>query len=823
MIKKLLSVILTVCMIAVMMPEGAVFADTQEITIDGIIYSCDAETGTAAVTGYDSSATGDITLPSNVEYDGAAYRVTEIRSSAFYECKNLISITVSENVTTIGRSAFASCDSLESISVAKGNSGYCSDNGVLFEISEGTDEIKAVKCPAGKTGSYEIPDKITVNNTDYTVNAIGESAFAFCTKLDSVTFASGSKLKTIGERAFWDCIFTGIELPDSVESIETSAFTGCESLKGIKIPAAVAGVDGSAFQNCKALVSITVDEGNANYSSQEGVLFDKNKTIIISYPVGKTGDYTIPKEVKTVGSYAFSGYENGSIAFEEGSKAEELGDYAFSRCGFTTMQLPDNLKAIGNGAFYNCRSLADIKIPSGVTGIGNSAFLGCRSLTAIEIPAGMVRIGKKAFESCSKLESIEIPAGVTAIEKETFYSCTALAEVKFAQGSNIKTIGKNAFYKCSSLKNIELPNSLNCIEESTFNMAGLTEIIIPGSVREIKTKAFAECRSLEIITLTDSIEIIGDYAFNRCEKLMTVLYEGTLMQWEGIDIGYRNSDIKSREIVKFINVKPEPADRTYSSITLKTVSGAEYSIDGGRNWQETPVFTGLSAGTAYTFEVRYKADDDYEASVPVSAKISTLSYTSPSEPAINITDKKGGSVIYDRTGHTVTITPGDNYCIKEIYLDGIPVPVTDETMVLENIYGWSRISVTFEKKQEDIFVPDKYISSLKLTVRSSRASKGNICIKVTSVTDSAGNPIDLAALKEKGYVVKFKFYRSTEKSSKYTAKVEKDTDKNSYINTAGKKGTKYYYKVRVIIYDSNGSLVSQSGLKQCRYAARLWN
>ena len=102
------------------------------------------------------------------------------------------------------------------------------------------------------------------------------------------------------------------------------------------------------------------------------------------------------------------------------------------------------------------------------------------------------------------------------------------------------------------------------------------------------------------------------------------------------------------------------------------------------------------------------------------------------------------------------------------------------------------------------------IKEVKLTARTSKTAKKNIKVTVNG---------DVTALKDAGYTVKYKFYRSTKKASKYTAKVTKDT--NTYTNTIGKKGTKYYYKARVLVYDGD-TLVGQTALKQCKYGARIW-
>ena len=109
------------------------------------------------------------------------------------------------------------------------------------------------------------------------------------------------------------------------------------------------------------------------------------------------------------------------------------------------------------------------------------------------------------------------------------------------------------------------------------------------------------------------------------------------------------------------------------------------------------------------------------------------------------------------------------------------------------------------------------VPDMSLKARSSKTSKKNI--KVTLTVDKS-TAAAIKEIKEMGYTVKYKYYRSTKKASKYQAKVTKTT--KSFTNTAGKKGTKYYYKARIQVYDKDGNLVAQTTLKQCRYAARTW-
>lgn len=191
------------------------------------------------------------------------------------------------------------------------------------------------------------------------------------------------------------------------------------------------------------------------------------------------------------------------------------------------------------------------------------------------------------------------------------------------------------------------------------------------------------------------------------------------------------------------------------------------------------------------------------------------------KPEITV-DNAQGKVELSADGTTATITPNDGYEIDKVTVNGKEVTAVDNKVT--GLKTGDKVVVTFKEKAapEPEFDVQKYVSELKIVARSSKTAKKNIRVKVASVTDQNGTAVDLADLKAKGYTVKYKFYRSDKKASKYTAKVEKNIDTNSYVNTTGKNGAKYFYKVRIMIYDNDGKLVAKSALKQCKYASRTW-
>ena len=167
-------------------------------------------------------------------------------------------------------------------------------------------------------------------------------------------------------------------------------------------------------------------------------------------------------------------------------------------------------------------------------------------------------------------------------------------------------------------------------------------------------------------------------------------------------------------------------------------------------------------------------------------------------------------------GTKATITVEEGYEITDVLVNGVSLGKVTEVTGLKT-------GDKVEIKTAAVFNIESYVKDLKLVARSSKTANKNVRVKVDSVTDQNGNSVDLSELKDKGYTVKYKFYRSEKKSSKYGARFEKDTDNNSYINNTGKKGVKYFYKVRVMVYDANGKLAAQTELNQCRYAVRTWS
>ena len=296
-----------------------------------------------------------------------------------------------------------------------------------------------------------------------------------------------------------------IENPGNVGQ---TTFKGLDTLTSVAIPASVAAIQSGVFNNCHSLTSIVVDGANANYSSREGILYNKNLSVLLHCPNGKAGTVTIPSGVVALEGAAFRGCSKlTSVRLPD--SLTRIENSAFQECtSLSSGSLPGKLIQIGRFAFWFCSSLKSVTIPPGVTTIDHSAFARCSSLEAITLPASVTTIGSEAFSGCRSLKSIRIPPGVTQFGEEAFAHCERLSKVALPPG--LKGIPAYGFLRCTSLTRVKIPESVTHIGEGAFSICtGLTSVNIPKKVISIGHAAFRDCRNLGKATFSGNAPRLG--------------------------------------------------------------------------------------------------------------------------------------------------------------------------------------------------------------------------------------------------------------------------------------------------------------------------
>lgn len=325
---------------------------------------------------YCSGISGALTLPTSLK---------KLGDGAFYGCSKLTSVTIPATLTDIGYYCFLESNLVTAFNVNSSNPDYTSVDGMLMSKNQDT----LFSCPPAKTGTITVPS---------TVKLIGSYAFYNCTKI-SGTLTIPASVDYIGYYSFYNCslissfevnpqnlYFTAengvlfsktkdrllvypvaksgvYQMPTTIKTIDPAAFAFCSSITGpLQLPASVTSIGLYAFYNCTQISALDVDAGNTEFSSDNGVLYKHEMDTLLVCPLGKTGNYTIPENVKYISYSAFGGCSGiTSITFP--TTLTGIGNYAFAYCtGLSKIQISKSTSNIANGAFYSCSNLVEISI-----------------------------------------------------------------------------------------------------------------------------------------------------------------------------------------------------------------------------------------------------------------------------------------------------------------------------------------------------------------------------------------------------------------------------------------------------------------------------
>ena len=413
------------------------------------------------------SPTGHVTVPSSL----GGFPVVGIGDYAFYGLYSahykLESVTIPNGVTRIGKRAFSGCPNLTDVTIPasmavvdNGAFSGCSNlKGVHISNLVNWCQITFVYSSNPLRQAHELylnGERVTRLAIPESVTAIGDDAFAGCSGLTEVMFPNS--VTNIGNSSFMGCSgLMELALPSSVVKIGTWAFRGCSGLTEVEIPHGVKVIGGGVFLDCSSLTKITVEPGNENYVSQNGLLLTKDgKTL----KEGVNGEVVIPSSVTSIAYAAFAG-----------------------RGGLTQVTLPNGIRTIDALAFSDCDSLTEVVIPSSVVNIGRLAFVRS-GLTSISVEEGNEFYSSRNGMLLSK-------DGTTLIQG-------ANGEVEFPPC--VRMIGEMAFMRCSGLTRLVIPDSVTNIASKAFAYyRGLTDAWLPRHLEgKFSANVFEDCGNMTL-------------------------------------------------------------------------------------------------------------------------------------------------------------------------------------------------------------------------------------------------------------------------------------------------------------------------------------
>ena len=468
---------------------------------------------------------------------------------SWYEYRNSINtVIIEDGVTSIGKWAFGNC-----INVTK------------VTIPNGVTRIENWAFGGCNITSLIIPNGVT---------SIGNYVFYRCENMVSISIPNS--LESIGNNTFSGCSgLLSIDIPDHVTSIGNYAFEYCNGLTSFTIPKSVISIGKYAFRDCSKLASFDVAADNPNYSSKDGVLFNKDQTLLIKYPTGcSRTSYTIPNSVTSIAARAFencyslmsitipSGVTDiGDEAFDGAYNISSITNYSvtpqvisantFTQLAACTLYVPaESIEAYKAADVW--KDLGTIKaidtptpciIASGTCGANLTWELSCDSVLTISGTGDMTNwsasVSVPWYNYLDNIAYLSLPDGLTSIGQLAFCLCKALTSVTIP--NTVTSIGRSAFDQCSGLTSVTIPNSVTSIGDDVFYLCkGLTSPIytskifaflpysysgsysIPDGIESIVGGAFEYRSSLTSVSIPNSVTNIGQRAFAECNRLLSI-------------------------------------------------------------------------------------------------------------------------------------------------------------------------------------------------------------------------------------------------------------------------------------------------------------
>lgn len=548
---------------------------------------------------FDCSELKEITLGENLKEIssnafGRCYALKEVNNNsteleiigeyAFYDCRELKQFTLNEVISVIEDNAFRGASILSifnksSLVLKKGSNEYgrIALNAINIYTNESENRIRIENDFIYYEELDEDNNLVDLYLLEYIgdnseieisadVTVIARNAFKNNDTIYNVTFEENSKLREIGDYAFYNCYISSLEMPSTIEKVGISGLESISSnlyydnendayyignsennyliLKEIgenfKEINEECKIIGKEVFNCREIEELVIPNSvkficeNAFINGIFGqITLPENISLIsqCSFANATISSIVIPANVVKIDEGAFNNAKIESITFEDNSKLKTISEDAFSEAVITSITLPDSVEVIENYAFNNCSNLEEFNITSNssLRIIGDYAFNQCSSLRSIYLPITLEIIGEYAFNECSNLEIVDIEnnSNLTTIGDRAFKNCISLKSINFGDNSKIEKIGFETFSNCTMLQTVTFGenSSLSIIDEYAFIECSSLEsfnIGENGLLKEIRAYAFKDCYELTSFIMPETIEKIYEYAFYNCYKLENI-------------------------------------------------------------------------------------------------------------------------------------------------------------------------------------------------------------------------------------------------------------------------------------------------------------
>lgn len=461
-------------------------------------------------------------------------KLKEIGDHAFYKAYALRSITVPSGVKEVGDQAFSNCDRLTRVKFAGQKTGL--GKGVFYKCESLKKAVLPKKIHNIPEETFSGCKKIQKVTIPKQVSIIKKKAFFRCDALKSVTlnkkiYAIGdnafaesglkklklnAKMQFIGNGAFRETNLKSLKLTSRVTFIGNRVFGNCRKLRTIYIPASVKGINPGAFHNCVSLRAIHVAGGNKNYTSAEGVLYDKGKKKLIQYPLHKA-----------------------NASFRTPGGLQKIREGAFAENPYLK-NVTVSAKKIGSRAFAGMSSLKTVTIKSGAVSIDASAFEGDKSLSQVTIPDSVTKIGSAAFMETG-IKKIHIPSHLNYLGSDAFAGCRKLAAFDGRKGSHY-SVEKGVLYngKMTTLikypakkkgTSFVVPDTVRTVRGEAFDHTNhLTKIEFGKNLYDLSSNAIWGAKNLKsVVFRSKDIDYGSSYAISDCDKLAVIVGPDTYM------------------------------------------------------------------------------------------------------------------------------------------------------------------------------------------------------------------------------------------------------------------------------------------------------